>query len=199
MADEDTRDTKKPIDGADDGASGVAVCLEIARQLHAADAKKGIDLFFSDLEDYGQPSGTGNTKEDTWCLGTQHWAKNLHVPGYKARVGILLDMVGAKGAIFPREGTSMNYAAAYVNSIWQTAYDLGYAGIFVDAETGATTDDHLYVNKLTGIPCVDIVNIDPNTGTYGRHHHTHDDNLLLIDKNTLQVVGQTVMEFIWKN
>ncbi|MFN4854866.1 MAG: M28 family peptidase [Bacteroidota bacterium] len=198
IADGETENRNKPIDGADDAASGVAVWLEVARQIHASGMKKGIDIFFTDLEDYGQPSGEGSNMPDTWCLGTQYWSKNPHVPAYKARLGILLDMVGAKGAIFPREGTSVKYAAPYVDAIWQTAYDLGYAGIFVDAETGETTDDHLYINKIAGIPCVDIVHMDPNTGTYGRHHHTHGDNLGIIDKNTLKVVGQTVMEYIWK-
>ena len=149
IADNDTKDENKAIDGADDGGSGVAVLLEIARQLSKADLKVGVDLFFSDLEDYGQPDDSDKPKmQDSWCLGTQYWAKNMHVPGYTANYGILLDMVGAKGAIFPREGTGTYFAPDVVNKVWSTAKNLGYSSYFTDDNTGNTTDDHLYVNTI---------------------------------------------------
>lgn len=199
IADNDTKDENKAIDGADDGASGVAVLLEIARQLSKADLKTGVDLFFSDLEDYGQPNESDLPKmEDSWCLGTQYWAKNTHVPSYSANYGILLDMVGAKGAIFPREGTGTHFAPDVVNKVWSIARNIGYGSYFTDDETGSTTDDHLYVNTLAKIPCIDIVHMSPLTGTYGEHHHTHKDKLDIIDKNTLKVVGQTVLEVLYQ-
>lgn len=199
IADSDTKDENKPIDGADDGASGVAVLLEIARQISKADLKVGVDLFFSDLEDYGQPDDSDKPKmQDTWCLGTQYWAKNTHVPGYTANYGILLDMVGAKGAVFPREGTGTYFAPDVVNKVWGIAKNIGYGSYFTDDNTGNTTDDHLYVNTLAKIPCIDIVHMSPVTGTYGEHHHTHKDKLDIIDKNTLKVVGQTVLEVLYQ-
>jgi hypothetical protein len=199
IADNDTKDENKAIDGADDGGSGVAVLLEIARQLSKADLKVGVDLFFSDLEDYGQPEDSDKPKmQDSWCLGTQYWAKNPHALGYTANYGILLDMVGARGAVFPREGTGSYFAPDVVNKVWSTAKNLGYGSYFIDDKTGQTTDDHLYVNTLAKIPCIDIVHMSPVTGSYGEHHHTHKDTMDIIDKNTLKVVGQTVLEVLWQ-
>lgn len=192
-------DANKPIDGADDGASGVGVLIEIARLLQQSKLTNiGVDLFFSDLEDYGQPENSTLPKmQDSWCLGTQYWAKMPHKVGYRANYGILLDMVGAKNAKFPREGTGTYFAPDIVNKVWAVGKNLGYGNYFIDDIMGNTTDDHLYVNTLAKIPCIDIVHMDPVTGTYGTHHHTHQDKLDLIDKNTLKVVGQTVLEVLY--
>ncbi len=199
IADSDTAKKNIPIDGADDGASGVGVLLEIARQITNSDLNLGVDFFFTDLEDYGQPNESNLPKmEDSWCLGTQYWAKNPHIPGYTANYGILLDMVGAKGAVFPKEGTGVYFAPDVVDKVWKIAAKLGYNNYFVDERTGSTTDDHLYVNTLINIPCIDIVHMKPTTGSYGQHHHTHQDNLSIIDKNILKVVGQTVMETLYQ-
>lgn len=198
IAENDTKDTDKPIMGADDGASGVAVMLEIARLLNVHNPEIGIDFFFTDLEDYGAPSESESSMKDSWCLGTQHWAKNPHIPGYKAEYGILFDMVGAKEAVFPKEGTSLRYAQGIVDKVWQNAYNLGYGNLFIEARMGQTTDDHLYVNTIANIPCIDIVYMNPATGSYGDHHHTHQDDISIIDKNILKAVGQTALETIWQ-
>jgi glutaminyl-peptide cyclotransferase len=198
IADRDTKDKDKPILGADDGASGVGVLLEIARQIHLAQPELGIDFFFTDLEDYGQPDDySSQRQENSWCLGAQYWAANPHVPGYKANYGILLDMVGAKNAVFPREGTSLYYAPDIVDKVWRTAQALGYGALFVNDRSGNTTDDHLYVNRIANIPSIDIVHMNPMSGSYGFYHHTHNDNMDIIDPTTLKAVGQTVLQVLF--
>ena len=137
-------------------------------------------------------------KPDTWCLGSQFWAKNPHIPNYTAEFGILLDMVGSKGAAFYKEYTSMRYAARYVDLVWNTARDLGYGKFFIKADGGAITDDHQYVIAGRNIPCLDIINFDPETDSgFGSYWHTVNDNMQIIDRETLKAVGQTVMEVIY--
>lgn len=188
-----------PIDGANDGASGVGVLLEIARQIQLQAPAVGIDIVFFDAEDYGIPDFyKGPYKPDTWCLGSQYWGRIPHVSDYKARFGILLDMVGAKGAAFYYEGFSARTANNVMKKIWNTAERLGYGQYFIKQEGGEVTDDHVYVNRFRGIPCVDIIHYDiqGNTG-FNPTWHTTDDTIENIDKATLQAVGQTVMEVIY--
>lgn len=188
-----------PIDGANDGASGVGVLLEIARQIQLQAPAVGIDIVFFDAEDYGMPDFyKGPYKPDTWCLGSQYWGRIPHVSDYKARFGILLDMVGAKGAAFYYEGFSARTANNVMKKIWNTAERLGYGQYFIKQEGGEVTDDHVYVNRFRGIPCVNIIHYDiqGNTG-FNPTWHTTDDTIENIDKATLQAVGQTVMEVIY--
>ena len=188
-----------PIDGANDGASGVGVLLEIARQIQLQAPAVGINIVFFDAEDYGIPDFyKGPYKPDTWCLGSQYWGRIPHISDYKARFGILLDMVGAKGAAFYYEGFSARTANNVMKKIWNTAERLGYGQYFIKQEGGEVTDDHVYVNRFRGIPCVDIIHYDiqGNTG-FNPTWHTTDDTIENIDKATLQAVGQTVMEVIY--
>ena len=194
FADQDKIDPNKPFDSADDGPSGVGVILEIARQLNLKQPNVGIDILFDDLEDYGKEH---DNDADTWGLGAQYWAKNPHKPGYAAQYGILLDMVGARGATFPREGESNEYASYVVKKIWNKAAHLGYSNYFVFQDAGSITDDHVYIIRDANIPCVDIVNMNAQTGQFGAHHHAHSDNMSVIDKNTLKAVGQTILEVVW--
>lgn len=198
FADQDSVNKDKPIDGADDGASGVAMLLEIARALQQQDPNIGVDLFFSDAEDYGQLEDTprDQEKENTWCLGTQYWANHLE-QGYTARWAILFDMVGGKDATFPREGTSIAYAPWLVDKIWNRAAEMGYTASFINDQTGQTTDDHVYVNGVAQIPCIDIVGFDVPRGTYRYWHHCHSDNMDIIDKNTLKTVGHVVLDVLY--
>lgn len=199
FADQDTKDKNKPIPGANDGGSGVGVLLEIARQISLNPIAVGVDIVLFDAEDYGQPDGTMMPrKPDTYCLGSQHWAKNPHVPGYKAYYGILLDMVGAKGATFTMEATSMYYASNVVEKVWAVAHKLGYGNYFLYKRTDGITDDHYYVNTIAGIPSIDIIQHDPETrSNFGKYWHTHDDNMDVIDRNTLKAVGQTILQVLY--
>lgn len=188
-----------PIDGANDGASGVGILLEIARQIQKQSPAIGIDIAFFDAEDYGIPEFyKGNYKPDTWCLGSQYWGRIPHKAGYKAKFGILLDMVGGKNATFYYEGYSKRTANNVVKKIWETAESIGYGNVFVKENGGEITDDHIYVNRFRQIPCVDIIHYDGNTGTgFNPTWHTVDDNISNIDKATLQAVGQTVIQVIY--
>lgn len=195
FADQDTINKDQAIDGANDGASGVGILLEIARQIQQLEPNIGVDIIFFDAEDYGEPSADhyGNGM-DNWCLGSQYWSKHLHKPNYNANFGILLDMVGAKNAIFTKESISMHYAPQIVNKVWNIATKIGHGNHFVFQETRHVgVDDHYYVNKITKIPTIDIIQYDPNTGAFAPHWHTHQDNMQVIDKNTLKAVGETVL------
>jgi hypothetical protein len=197
--DENKTNHNKPIDGADDGASGVGVLLEIARRIAANPINTGIDIIFFDAEDYGTPEYIKDNLPDTWCLGSQFWAKNPHIPDYKANFGILLDMVGSKGASFYKEYISIKYASQYVELVWNTAKNLGYGKYFMNAQGGSIIDDHKYVIEGRKIPCIDIINYDNDYPSgFGAHWHTVNDNMNIIDKEILKAVGQTVLEVIYK-
>lgn len=186
-----------PIDGANDGASGVGVLLEIARQLHHTAPNTGIDIIFFDVEDQGAPAYAASAEtEDSWCLGAQHWSKEAKKNGYEARWGILLDMVGASDAVFMKEQISEYYAKQLVDYVWDIAAQKGYSEYFINNKGGIITDDHLYVNKIAEIPCIDIVDYDNAKGGFSNTWHTHDDNIDNIDKNTLKAVGDIILEVV---
>lgn len=188
-----------PVDGANDGASGVGVLLEIARQAGMLSPKVGIDIFLTDAEDYGAPDEfKGEHKETYWALGTQAWCRNPHVKGYRANFGILLDMVGAKGATFYREYYSTRYAQDIVNRVWGTAASLGFGRYFINEEGAGVTDDHVFVNKMTGIPTIDIIDTRVDgEGTFYPYWHTTGDTLDKIDKETLKVVGTVLLNLLY--
>jgi len=198
LADNDSINVNTPILGANDGGSGVGVLLEIARQIQKNPLPIGIDIILFDVEDQGEPNGTFNPKADSWCLGSQYWSRNPHVSNYFADYGILLDMVGAKNAKFTKEGVSQKFASRIVERVWGAASQLGYSNFFVSESTPPIIDDHLYINKLIHIPTINIVEYDVTThNRFNKHHHKHSDNLSIIDKNTLQAVGQTVLEVLY--
>ncbi|RZL09679.1 MAG: M28 family peptidase [Hymenobacter sp.] len=198
----------KPMDGASDGASAAAVALEIARTLHLQPEKLapnvGVDIIFFDAEDWGHDETTQakvkNMLEgsgDSWCLGSQYWAKHLVPTNYKAEYGILLDMVGAKDGHFTREALSRQNAPEVVNKIWNTAAELGYSSYFLFKDTDQILDDHYYTNQA-GIPTVDIYD-HPAFGPdyFPAYHHTTADNMSVIDRSTMKAVGQTVLQVIY--
>ncbi|MGE0770288.1 MAG: M28 family peptidase [Cyclobacteriaceae bacterium] len=201
-ADKDEEDTYALFDGANDGASGVGVLLEIARHLGSGNQPAvGVDLIFFDGEDWGDREDARNQVppppgyETWWCLGSQYWSKNKG--SYQAFYGILLDMVGAKNAKFYREGVSLEYAPRIVDKVWATAARLGYADYFVTQNAHATTDDHYFVNEYAKIPMINIVHYQPGLGYYGDFHHTTKDNMSLISRETLGAVGATVLNVVY--
>ena len=188
-----------PVDGADDGASGVGALLEVARQINLHPIDLGIDIIFFDLEDWGQPSySTEWVEGDWWCVGSQYWSEHPHIENYKADYGILLDMVGGANATFMKEGYSLQYASNVVDKIWSTALKLGYGNYFVPHRGGYITDDHVPVNQNHRAPSANIINLKSETNTgFAPYWHTQKDDMRNIDKNTLKAVGQTVLEVIY--
>ena len=196
---------REPVPGANDGASGVGVLLEVARQIHESSLKTGeqpaVDIIFFDCEDMGTPDFyTGKQREDTWCLGSQLWAQDHKSESKDYAFGIVLDMVGAPGAVFPKEYVSMQYAQPYVDKVWKAASDLGYGQSFLKTMSYPITDDHYYINTIAGIPCLDIIHYEQGSET-GFFHiwHTTKDDLQHIDKTTLDMVGRVVMQVIKDN
>lgn len=201
FADEESEKERqgKPIAGADDGASGVGVLLEIARQLQLHPTEVGVDIIFFDLEDWGQPSfDTHMVEGEWWCLGSQYWAEHPHKEDYKAVYGILLDMVGSANATFLKEEYSLKYAPGVVEKVWSAAARLGYGNYFPAQRGGYITDDHLPVNMHQRAPSINIINLKRDTPTgFGSHWHTLNDDIRNIDRNSLKASGQTVMEVIY--
>ncbi|MDL2314652.1 M28 family peptidase [Bacteroidales bacterium OttesenSCG-928-C19] len=195
--DPDEANYRKPILGANDGASGVGVLMEIARLLKNEKPNVGIDIILFDIEDQGTPEfETNNRKQDTWCLGAQYWTSNRHVPYYQAKYGILLDMVGYSKPQFTMEDVSMLFAPGIMNKVWDIAAELGYQSIFPKTKTGAILDDHYYVNRDANIPMIDIVQYS-NEGSFFEHWHTVNDNMDVIDRKALEIVGNVVLTTIF--
>ncbi len=203
FADKDKEKPTAEFDGANDGASGVGVLLEVARLLGKSTSPNvGVDIIFFDGEDYGEKNGESapslpHGQETWWLLGSQYWSVHKHQPNYSAYYGILLDMVGAKGSKFFREGVSVEYAPSVVDKVWNTAAQLGRSNIFVNQNAAAITDDHVPVNDKANIPMIDIVHYDPVHGYFGDYHHSRKDNLDLIDKEILGIVAQVVIQVIY--
>lgn len=199
--DPDPMNHQTPIDGANDGASGVGVLLEVARQFMLQNPKIGVDIIFFDAEDYGPPQdhqkrGSGNW----WALGSQHWAKNPHNPDYYAKYAILLDMVGGHDATFYMEGYSMIYAPGILKKVWNTAHRIGYQSHFIFEQMGYIDDDHKPINEIMGIPAIDIIHMDneSSNNSFFEHWHTIHDNMDAISKTSLKVVGQTLLTVVYE-
>ena len=186
---------------ANDGASGVAVMLEIARLLQENDsASMAVDFICFDAEDWGIPQWENDGDADSWALGAQYWAEQCPKSiANSYQYGILLDMVGGQSARFYREYFSMKYARNIVEKVWQAAQAAGYGSYFPAEDGGGVTDDHLPVNEKAGIPCIDIINHYPDCeqSNFGPTWHTINDDMQHIDKNTLQAVGQTLIQVIF--
>ena len=168
--------------------------------LFTLNSSLGLDFICFDAEDYGFPQWeTIDDPGNTWALGSKYWAGNLHTPGYKARYGILLDMVGGQGAQFYQESMSKYYAKHIVDKVWQAAAVVGYGSFFPMAEGGGVTDDHIPVNTVANIPCIDIIPHYPNCeqSSFGPTWHTLNDDMAHIDKNTLLAVGQTIIQVLF--
>jgi hypothetical protein len=215
--DPDEANHTKPVLAANDGASGVAVMLELARLLQADTCllPVGVDFVCFDAEDWGS-----DNVPESWALGAQHWAReyslstkvsqlstlnsqpstlNSQPSTLNPRYGILLDMVGGQGARFYQEGYSLYYAPTVVKRVWKAAAIAGFSSYFPMDEGGTITDDHGPVNEIAEIPCIDIIPYYPacRESSFGPTWHTVNDDMDHIDRGTLKAVGQTLVQVLW--
>jgi hypothetical protein len=176
-----------PIPGANDGASGTAVQLELARMFAASPIPVGVDLLFVDGEDFGPDS------EDMF-LGARRYADNL--PGLATRpvFGVLLDMVGDADPMFLADDVSMQSASVVVQKVWRAAERLGYRDYFPNRVADRVYDDHVILNAV-GLPTADL--IDFSYGPNNSYWHTPDDTPEHVSAATLEMVGRVVTELIY--
>lgn len=198
--DANPKNHRKPVPAANDGASGVAVLLELSRLLQAQPVPLGIDFVCFDTEDLGAPEWEELEDEqtDSWCLGSKVWAEKAQAEGYRARYGILLDMVGGRGSTFSREMLSRRYADPVVDLVWRLGRQIGYGHYFPIRDGGYLVDDHLNVNQTAHVPCIDIVPyFTDGPSSFGPTWHTLNDTPENIDTNVLKAVGQTLAQLIY--
>jgi hypothetical protein len=183
-----------PVIGADDGGSGVAVLLELARNFSKNQPPIGVDIVLFDGEDYGEESDL-----DHYFLGSRHWANNQIVPNYRPRFGILLDMVGGKDAVFYKERFSTDINGGLVNEIWNLASQLRHDDIFVDERGFYISDDHVVLNNTLPFSTINIVRQqrDGVHKPFADYWHTEFDTMENIDKSTLQAVSEVLLELIY--
>jgi hypothetical protein len=188
---------------ANDGASGVAVMLEVARLISSDTLAVGVDFVCFDAEDWGTPqwADSEGSDADTLALGAQHWATQHSslTTNHSPKYGILLDMVGGQGAKFYQEQVSKYYAPDVVRKVWAAAEAVGYGSLFPKDEGHGITDDHVPVNQKAKIPCIDIIPYYPDCDAsgFGPTWHTVNDDMQHIDRNTLQAVGQTMIQVLF--
>ena len=188
---------RKPVPGANDGASGVGVILELARQFGLQSPSVGVDLLLTDAEDVGTDEGPDS--ELTWALGTQYFMEHSPytydtMPAY----GILLDMVGGSGATFKREYFSQKYAPDINAKVWNAAREAGLEARFKSGQGPGIVDDHIFVNR-GGIPTIDIIECENSqTGSFPPYWHTLADDMPIIDRSTLGDVGTVLMNVIYR-
>lgn len=185
-----------PVPGANDGASGVAVLMEMARVMSQMPPSVGVDFIFFDVEDQGAPEWSEVYDQDTWCKGSQYWAQNRHVPYYTAVYGVLFDMVGTLHPRFTKEQISRSFAPGLTDKLWRAADALGHGNIFVNQDTDPILDDHYYVNRLAGIPMADIVQNSGNVSFF-EHWHTTTDDLQAVSAESLRMVAEVTMKTVY--
>lgn len=200
--DRDAANHHTPVLAANDGASGVAVMLEMARVLPQLPLDCGVDFVCFDLEDQGTPQWAEDDDDEGnfWCLGSRYWANEAYATGYSARYAINLDMVGGRGARFEMESFSQQFAAPLVNMVWHLAEQLGYGEYFPLRRGGYVTDDHVSVSQLARIPAIDIVpHVSDGHSSFGPTWHTIQDTPENIDPAVLKAVGQTLLQLLYND
>ncbi|MEM6337464.1 MAG: M28 family peptidase, partial [Bacteroidota bacterium] len=177
-----------PVPGANDGASGVAVLLEMARLFADQPPEAGIDIVFFDLEDQGNLPGDSAMASIPYALGSEIFVRDT--PNYRPSYGILLDMVGDANLRIPREANSERYAKAVLDRVFEAAEAVG-ADAFKDELGQAIVDDHLpFLRK--GIPVVDLIHTP-----FVPYWHTTEDTPDKCSPESLGQVGDVLIELLY--
>ena len=186
---EDLRqDRDQPIIGANDGASGVAILLELAKIMGENPPPIGVNLVFFDGEDLGIPG-----ENETYCQGSRFFAKNLPIP--RPDEAINLDMVGDKQLVLPIERYSLEYHPKLVRHLWDRAKDMGLDA-FIGRVDYAIYDDHIPLNEIAGIPSIDLIDFKyPNS--YANFWHTLNDIPENCSEESLGQVGDLMVDYIY--
>ena len=186
---EDLRqDRNQPIIGANDGASGVAILLELAKIMGENPPPIGVNLVFFDGEDLGVPG-----ENETYCQGSRFFATNLPIP--RPDEAINLDMVGDKQLVLPIERYSLEYHPKLVRHLWDRAKDMGLDA-FIGRVDYAIYDDHVRLNEIAGIPSIDIIDFKyPNS--YANFWHTLNDIPENCSEESLGQVGALMVDYIY--
>jgi hypothetical protein len=177
-------DSTKPVPGANDGGSGVALLLGVADVLKRAPPTIGVDLLFVDGEDYGDFTKA----PDDVLMGSRYYAAHP-VGGPQPLYAVLFDLVADKDLQIFQEGNSLVGAPEVVELVWDTAKDLGYAGTFVATPKHTLIDDHLELQKA-GIRAIDVVDFDYPAW------HTKDDTIDKVSGASLQIVGDVAVALV---
>jgi len=183
----DPADRERPVPGANDGASGVALLLGVADALRRQPPAMGVDLLFVDGEDYGDFS----TMTDV-LLGSRHYASTLG-PQRRPLFAVLFDMVADRDLQFLQEGYSVERAPEVVERVWAKARELGYQRYFRPTAGGGITDDHIPLLDA-GIRAIDVIDLD--YGPNNSYHHTVEDTLDKLSAKSLQVVGEVALALV---
>jgi glutaminyl-peptide cyclotransferase len=178
-------DTLKPIVGANDGTSGIALFLAIGDALKAKPTSVGVDLVFVDGEDFGE---FGPPEVDVF-IGSQYFAKHLPSPNYKPLFAVVWDMIGDRSLQIFQETISLDAAPAVVALVWRQAEALGYASKFIQQPKYAVRDDHVAL-QAAGLPAIDVIDIDYP------YHHTLDDTEDKVSLESMQAVGTVAVALI---
>ncbi len=183
----------RPVPGANDGASGVAILLGVADALRANPPTVGVDLLFVDGEDYGDFSGGAEAEAEAEAgadvlIGSRHFAANLP-PDYEPLFGVLFDLVGDSDLQIYQEGYSINGAPEVVARVWRAAADAGYRRIFISSVRHTIIDDHVPLLEA-GLRVVNVIDFDYP------FWHTTEDTIDKVSQESLQIVGDVAMLLI---
>ncbi len=181
--DPDTALKAQPILGANDGASGVAVLLEIARIVSLREPLWGVDIVLFDGEDGGEEGDVSG-----FCLGSEYFAK--HKGDYQPEFGMVLDMIGDKELTVYKEGYSSMYAGELVDLVWSRAEGLGLF-CFRDSVKHFIYDDHIPLLGA-GIAVIDIIDFDYP------YWHTTSDTPDKCSPESLQKIGDLLLEILYR-
>lgn len=180
-------DQRRPVPGANDGASGVAVLLGVADALSRRPPGVGVDLLFADGEDYGDFGADRDV-----FLGSRHYARRIDSEA-RPLFAVVWDMVGDRELVIYQEGNSVSRAPEVVRRVWGVADELGYGRVFRAGVEYSVTDDHIPLLEV-GIRAINVIDF-----VYGPRHswwHTTDDTIDKVSAESLQIVGDVAMAVI---